>query len=100
MTQQRELELKFEIAPRDAQRVRHPPRPAWSPVSEQPQESVYFDTPKRKLRRAGYTLRVRRTGSSRTQTIKSRGDGAGLFDRSEWEAPCRAMRPNLGAPKQ
>src|SRR4029453_12177455 len=97
MTQQRELELKFEIAPRDAQRLRHDPLLAWSPVSEQHQESVYFDTPKRKLRRAGYTLRVRRTGSSRTQTIKSREDGAGLFDRSEWEAPVRAMRPNLEA---
>ncbi len=100
MTQQRELELKFEIAPRDAERLRRDPLLAWSPVSEQHQESIYFDTPKGKLRRAGYTLRVRRSGRKRTQTIKSRGDAAGLFDRSEWEAPVRAMRPDLQAARQ
>jgi len=94
---QRELELKFEIAARDAERLARHPVLAWSPVSEQHQESLYFDTPKRKLRRAGYTIRVRRSGKGVTQTIKSQGKSAGVFDRSEWEAPVRRMRPDFNA---
>lgn len=50
------------------------------------QISVYFDTPDQDLRKAGYSLRIRRSGETRTQTVKATSTAtAGLFARSEWE---------------
>jgi hypothetical protein len=49
-------------------------------------ESVYFDTPKSKLRNHGLTFRVRRSGKRHLQTIKATRRGAnGAFGRGEWE---------------
>lgn len=45
--------------------------------------SVYFDTPKLKLRRKGYSLRIRHDGRKNIQTVKS--SGAGAIVRGEWE---------------
>jgi inorganic triphosphatase YgiF len=95
-----ELELKFEIAPRDAQRLARDPLLAWAPVSQEDQTSVYFDTPKGKLRKAGYTLRLRRSGRKITQTVKASGPDAGLFDRDECECAVRSMRPDFRAAKK
>ncbi|MET0365843.1 MAG: CHAD domain-containing protein [Sphingobium sp.] len=48
----------------------------------------YFDTPQQDLAAHGLTLRIRRSGNKRTQTVKGEGaPAAGLFDRSEWELP-------------
>lgn len=53
--------------------------------------STYFDTPDSDLRKAGLSLRVRRSGKSYLQTVKAGEGQAGLFDRSEWER--RIMQP-------
>jgi len=54
--------------------------------TQQDLEASYFDTPDQSLLAAGISLRIRRSGSERIQTIK-RADtsGTGLFSRSEWE---------------
>lgn len=52
------------------------------------QRDLYFDTADRALAEAGLSLRIRQSGSHRTQTIKRSGSSAaGLFARSEWEMP-------------
>jgi triphosphatase len=60
--------------------------------------SVYFDTAKHKLRRAGMSLRVRHIGDKRVQTVKANGAGvAGLFNRNEWEKRIAGDTPDLRA---
>ncbi len=54
--------------------------------------SVYFDTPKLKLRRKGYSLRIRHDGRKTIQTVKSSGAGAIL--RGEWESVVTADAPS------
>jgi inorganic triphosphatase YgiF len=54
-------------------------------------KSVYYDTPRQDLRRAGVALRLRRDGGRWLQTLKAEGaQHAGLAERSEWELPLRA----------
>ena len=94
----REVELKLEVEGRAADRLRHHPLLADRPGHEQQQLSVYFDTPRGKLRKAGYTLRVRRSGDGFVQTVKAANQGAvGLFDRAEWEAPVASLEPSAAA---
>ncbi|GAU85415.1 CYTH and CHAD domain-containing protein [Bosea sp. BIWAKO-01] len=54
--------------------------------------SVYFDTPKLKLRRKGYSLRIRHDGRKNIQTVKS--SGAGAIMRGEWECVVTADAPS------
>ena len=56
--------------------------------------AIYYDTPGRRLRKAGFVLRVRRSGSRFTQTVKTDGPGDGLR-RGEWETPVSDMSPDL-----
>jgi inorganic triphosphatase YgiF len=63
-------------------------------VPPQPMTSIYFDTPKGTLRRAGMALRVRRSGEVFTQTLKDAGDGA--LSRGEWEARVAGPKPDRG----
>src|SRR5947207_10771513 len=60
--------------------------------------SVYFDTDKLKLRNKGLSLRVRRVGPTRLQTIKQEAvrNGA-LFDRGEWEREIPGTEPDFNA---
>lgn len=82
-----EVELKFDLAPGDVTRVAACPSLASRPAAASRHETVYFDTPGGTLREAGYSLRIRRSGSSFRQTIKrKRGRAAGFFVRQEWEA--------------
>lgn len=90
----RERELKLEIDPAAAEKLRSHPPFAGSPRVRR-LVSVYFDTPKGKLRRQGWTLRVRQHDEGWTQTIKRTADSAGLFDREEWEAPILGPRPEF-----
>src|SRR5579864_1473619 len=62
-------------------------------VEPRQQSSVYYDTDKLDLRRAGYALRVRREGDRFVQTLKDAGDGA--LSRGEWEARLAGPDPDL-----
>lgn len=94
-----EIELKLELAAHAAA--------AFEQLALLPQDSatqtlhaVYFDTPKHQLRARGVSLRIRRSGKRRVQTVKVDEDGgaaAGLFSRVEWEMPVRSNRPVLDA---
>jgi triphosphatase len=78
-----ETELKFAIpAGRAAEALAAVEGLASAPPREL--VSIYYDTEKGALRRAGFALRVRRDGEAFTQTLKDGGDGA--LSRGEWEA--------------
>ena len=52
--------------------------------------SIYYDTPRQELRRAGVALRLRRDGGRWLQTLKAEATPhAGLAARAEWELPVR-----------
>jgi inorganic triphosphatase YgiF len=58
--------------------------------------SVYYDTPATALRREGISLRVRRIGPKRIQTVKEGPRGAcGPFCQYEWEHEITGNRPDL-----
>lgn len=90
----REVELKLELAPRDAaafRRIRLLGRPEQPPTEL---TSTYFDTPEGSLRQAGISLRIRSSPQGHVQTVKANGHGnAGFSDRPEWEA--EVTRPEL-----
>ena len=97
-TAPQEVELKLEFDAADARRIRL--RLAREASGTKPVTrtlvSVYFDTPNLILRQAGVSLRVRRTGTSHTQTIKATTTkAAGLFNRSEWEQKIGGPQPDL-----
>lgn len=81
-----EVELKLELTPDAADALE-----AASVFAGEPniviQRAVYFDTPDHDLAEAGLSLRVRRNGDRRVQTVKVDGGAAsaGMFVRSEWE---------------
>ena len=80
----KEIELKFQMTPRDLRKLRAARVLRRKPLKEENLVSVYFDTPKHTLARNDVTLRVRHNGDKRLQTIKS-GGLAGSFRRGEWE---------------
>ena len=96
-----EIELKLSAPPRALQQAARLPwlrKLANGPVSRKKLVSVYFDTPEFKLRDSGLTLRIRRIGRKRLQTIKS--TGGGMAGRSEWEEEVSADAPKLKHAKQ
>lgn len=93
----REIELKFEVPLRQAKTVRSHSALARAKCRTVEQTSIYFDTPKLRLHRDGFSLRVRDAGGKMVQTVKAGGQSAGLFDRSEWETPVKRLKPDLGA---
>ena len=54
-------------------------------------ETIYYDTPRRRLHAAGYSLRLRRDGEQWSQSIKS-ADG---FSRFEQDHPLRGAIPDF-----
>jgi triphosphatase len=62
-------------------------------VKHQHLTSVYFDTPKLVLRDHAVSLRVRKAGDQRLQTIKS--TSGALFVRDEWEQTIEGDQPKL-----
>ena len=89
-----EIELKLEISAADIKTIVASGR-FGKPSASVAQHSIYFDTDERRLFGAGFTLRIRRTGEARTQTVKAVGAGASIFARSEWETPVTADVPIL-----
>lgn len=106
MTMADEVELKLELRPQDVDAFLSA---RWlggaSKIARQ--RSIYFDTPDQRLAQGGLSLRIRRSGRRRIQTIKANGAGAaGLFARAEWERQvlddtpilddATPLRPRLG----
>lgn len=57
-------------------------------------KAVYYDTPKRALRRDGFSFRVRQSGARFTQTVKAEF-GNDPLRRGEWEAAVPSMTPDI-----
>jgi inorganic triphosphatase YgiF len=89
-----EIELKLEVAPGATEQLMRQPWIERAPRSSQHQLSVYFDTADSELRKRGYTLRVRSAGDRYIQTVKALKNGAGLFDRGEWEYQIDGPEPD------
>ncbi|WP_311270285.1 CHAD domain-containing protein [Sphingobium sp. WCS2017Hpa-17] len=93
---QPEIELKLELSAQAAEIFAQ-----WPPLQALDGETAtlhatYFDTPDHRLARQGMSLRIRRSGRRRIQTVKANGrGGAGLFARDEWERPVRGNAPVL-----
>jgi triphosphatase len=93
-----EIELKLELEPEALDRVlAHPLFQAEAcdkPVTDA-LHSTYFDTPEQALRQAGISLRIRRNGDQRIQTIKAAHlpDGIAL-SRREWEWEVQSDKPD------
>ena len=91
----RGIEVKLELSPANLAALKKvPPLRALKAPRRATEVSVYFDTDKRKLRKNGLMLRVRRVGERYLQTIKASGN-AGLFERDEWEAEIAGEKPDL-----
>ncbi|CAN5721194.1 inorganic triphosphatase [soil metagenome] len=96
MTDPLEIELKLEFDAADRRRLGSAPALKGAAGQSRHLVSTYFDTPANELLAAGYTLRVRRNGAGRIQTVKASGaPSAGLFVRSEWECPLEDDRPRF-----
>ncbi len=95
-----ETELKLVIPPGyRARLLAHPAfRAALASLPEERHEvTTYFDTPDLALMREGFSLRVRRTGGRRVQTLKASGSADGVaLRRGEWEWPIEQDEPDLG----
>ncbi len=92
MTEGREYELKFAIAPDDVPRLLANPGVP-SPDGVTRLRSTYFDTDDAILRRHGVSLRVRRSGDALIHTVKR--TGASIVDREEWEREGTGATPDL-----
>lgn len=91
-----EIELKLDVAPDCAATIAALPELAGATPVTRHQSATYFDTPDQDLRRAGMSLRVRRTGDRWVQTIKAESAAAtGLFARREWERDVAGGQPKL-----
>lgn len=90
-----EVELKLEISEAAAASLGSSTILPGEPKLQQ-LRAVYFDTADHALAEAGFSLRIRRAGDDRIQTIKASGAaGAGLFVRPEWEMPVTGDVPLL-----
>jgi inorganic triphosphatase YgiF len=90
-----EIELKLELTPDAADRIEAAGLFSGDPARAE-LRSIYFDTADHRLAKAGLSLRIRRSGGKRIQTIKAgRGGATGLFARSEWERSVKNDRPVL-----
>jgi inorganic triphosphatase YgiF len=90
-----EVELKLDVSP-DAGAVLEASELLAGEPERQQLHATYFDTPDQALRNAGFSLRIRTSGTTRIQTIKADGAAsAGLFLRSEWEMEVESDTPVL-----
>jgi len=88
-----EIELKLRVAPSSINTLLASDLLVSAPEIIE-QKAIYFDTPQHVLFNAGFSLRVRKAGDVRTQTVKATSSAtAGLFARSEWEQTVRDDNP-------
>lgn len=95
----REFEIKLEIPAQAVSKVMRLPW-LWELASGELRpshmQSVYYDTPNFALLERGVTLRVRRAGATRVQTMKAAVNGAALpIERDEWEEELAGEEPRL-----
>jgi len=91
----REVELKLQLRPGSRAILEACDAFADPKATHRHQVTTYFDTPDSVLSRAGFALRVRQSGDSHIQTVKSRANRRGLAtSRSEWEWPIGGNRPD------
>ncbi len=103
----REFEIKLEIPAQTVSKVMRLPW-LWELASGELRpsrlQSIYYDTPNFALLERGVTLRVRRSGATRVQTMKAAVNGAALpIERDEWEEEISGEEPELhlnGTPLQ
>jgi len=82
----REVELKFHLPPGSPAVLEASGVFATAEAKQLHLVTTYFDTPNGLLEKAGLTLRVRRSGHTRIQTVKSRANGRGIaMNRGERE---------------
>jgi len=91
-----EIELKLQIDPASlAELLASATFPSGATTIRE-QISTYYDTPGHKLKRAGFSLRIRQIGDRRIQTIKAEGaETASLFARREWEHDIAGDTPEI-----
>src|SRR6185312_17006615 len=94
-----EIEVKLEAPQAAARRLLAAPwlkRMEIAPVKREHLVSVYYDTPSTALHSEGISLRVRRTGQKRVQTVKQGPKGTcGPFCQHEWEHKISGDDPEL-----
>ena len=90
-----EIELKLEIEPKHVRRLKRHALLNAAPPRSGRQTTVYYDTAKGVLRKAGYSLRVRSANGGFVQTVKPTIGAAGLFARAEWESPVGSIAPDI-----
>jgi triphosphatase len=99
-----EVELKLEVEPDDLDKVLAHPllcSNAGKASRKQRLHSTYFDTPDHVLKQAGISLRIRRNGTQRIQTIKAAQVSSGVaLTREEWEHEVDSDQPDLAVAKQ
>lgn len=97
----RELEIKLIGTAEDLTRAMRSSefrRHSVSRVSTRLLESVYFDTPDKRLRQSGLGLRLRKHGKNWIQTVKrERSVHGGIHDRDEYEHVVTMRWPNFTA---
>lgn len=91
----REIELKFLIAPEAADEILTLLDGEGEGAVRQ-LDATYFDTADHALRKAGFGLRVRDGEGGRKQTLKSASAG-GIFARGEWETSIAGPGPDDAA---
>ena len=69
--------------------------PAGRDGTSQRLRSTYFDTGDFRLRRRGFTLRIREDGERLVQTLKSDGPAGAVLRRNEWSRPVETPVPIL-----
>jgi inorganic triphosphatase YgiF len=90
-----EIELKLDVDPDNLPLIRQDPVLARAECRSVDQVTVYYDTPETKLKKHGFTLRVRSVDGRFVQTIKPITDNVGLVAREEIECEVRSLKPNL-----
>jgi triphosphatase len=92
-----EIELKLEIDSDDLPLVLGNPLLANAESQVTHQVTVYYDTPETKLKKEGFTLRVRSTKGRFVQTIKATTNKVGLISREELECEVPSLEPDLSS---
>jgi inorganic triphosphatase YgiF len=94
----KEIELKLEFDPIDAQRIKSDPLLEAESLGQPEAQhlvSTYFDTRDLALSKAGVFLRVRKVRGRYLQTVKAMQSKADLLERFEWEREISGPSPDL-----